>query len=538
MTLNAENDWTQTITDLPVYAGGETIHYTWHENGAEGYLRTNTSVNGSVTTLTNTHVPATTARTVRKVWADQENVAGMRPDSVTAYLLANGERVESVILNEENQWTATLEKLPVSQAGQPIAYTWAEEPVDGYVLTVEDQADATVLTNTYDPEITSVTVTKVWDDSDDQDALRPDAITVNLLADGTQIATAEIKGDGNTWTYTFENLPKHADGKEIEYTVTEAEVAGYTAQIDGFTITNTHPAAQPVPPQPVSVTVTKVWNDGSNQDGLRPGSVTVRLLADGKEVASHAVTGTGDTWTYTFTGLDRMNGEREIVYTVTEDAVPGYSTSVNGYTVTNTHEPELISIRGSKVWKDNNNQQHMRPANVVIQLLADGQAIASQTISGSGNRWYFTFKDLPRYAQGRAIRYTVAEIEVEGYTTQIEGYTVTNTLKQPYTLTVYYQYLDGTTAAPTFFEINEEGDLYDIISPVIPGYKATLLRISGTQPARNIEFVVIYIPTTTPYDPTDPVDPINPPHGPVIIEDYETPLGLGEVNLNAGDCYE
>ena len=39
---------------------------------------------------------------------------------------------------------------------------------------------------------------------------------------------------------------------------------GYTATVDGFTITNTHT------PEKTAVSVQKVWNDADDQDGMRP----------------------------------------------------------------------------------------------------------------------------------------------------------------------------------------------------------------------------------------------------------------------------
>lgn len=56
VTLNEENGWTATVEHLPKYADGKAIVYTWSEGEMpEGYKLSNTSVNGTVTTLTNSH---------------------------------------------------------------------------------------------------------------------------------------------------------------------------------------------------------------------------------------------------------------------------------------------------------------------------------------------------------------------------------------------------------------------------------------------------------------------------------------------------
>ena len=74
----------------------------------------------------------------------------------------------------------------------------------------------------------------------------------------------------NGWKGTFENLDEFKDGEKINYTVEEAPVSGYTANITdsdsgGFTITNTHT------PETVDISGSKTWNDNNNQDanGLR-----------------------------------------------------------------------------------------------------------------------------------------------------------------------------------------------------------------------------------------------------------------------------
>ena len=47
------------------------------------------------------------------------------------------------------------------------------------------------------------------------------------------------------------------------------------------------------------------------------------------------------------------------------------------------------------------------------------------TADEAGN-WTYTFKDLPKYANGQEITYTVAEEEVTDYTTTYDGSNITN----------------------------------------------------------------------------------------------------------------
>ena len=95
----------------------------------------------------------------------------------------------------------------------------------------------------------------------------------------------------------------------------------------------------------VSIPCTKAWDDSNDRDGTRPASVTVSLLADGKDVAEKAIT-SDDGWTCSFDGLAKYDASdgHEIVYSVQEiDVAEGYTASVtgdavSGFTVTNTKE--------------------------------------------------------------------------------------------------------------------------------------------------------------------------------------------------------
>ena len=94
------------------------------------------------------------------------------------------------------------------------------------------------------------------------------------------------------------------NGQEIKYTVKEVAVASYettiTSEKDGkYTITNKHT------PEKTTVKGKKIWNDANNKDGIRPDSITVKLLADGKETVQEATVSEATGWTYEFTGLDR-----------------------------------------------------------------------------------------------------------------------------------------------------------------------------------------------------------------------------------------
>ncbi|MBT0926928.1 Cna B-type domain-containing protein [Streptococcus parasanguinis] len=174
----------------------------------------------------------------QKTWNDNDNQDGKRPSKITVNLLANGVKVASKEVKPDatGTWAYHFDNLDVvDDAGNVIAYTVSEEPVAGYETTVE----GTNITNNRIPDMTEVVVKKVWDDKENKDGLRPEKITIRLLADGQEVAVKEITTTDN-WQASFTDLPEYKDGKKIVYTITEDPVAGYTSNIDGFTVTNRH----------------------------------------------------------------------------------------------------------------------------------------------------------------------------------------------------------------------------------------------------------------------------------------------------------
>ncbi|MGY0223354.1 Cna B-type domain-containing protein, partial [Limosilactobacillus fermentum] len=349
-----------------------------------------------------------------KTWKDNNNQDGIRPSSITVNLLANGQQVASKTVSASDNWQYSFDNLAAYANGQKITYTVTEDAVAGYTSTV----DGYNVTNNHTPATVKVSGTKTWKDNNNQDGIRPSSITVNLLANGRQVASKTVSASDN-WQYSFDNLAAYANGQKITYTVTEDAVAGYTSTVDGYNVTNNHT------PATVKVSGTKTWKDNNNQDGIRPSSITVNLLANGRQVASKTVSAS-DNWQYSFDNLAAYANGQKITYTVTEDAVAGYTSTVDGYNVTNNHTPATVKVSGTKTWKDNNNQDGIRPSSITVNLLANGRQVASKTVSASDN-WQYSFDNLAAYANGQKITYTVTENAVAGYTSTVDGYNITNT---------------------------------------------------------------------------------------------------------------
>ena len=376
----------------------------------------------------NVYTPAKTSVSVKKAWDDKDNQDGKRPSSITVKLLADGQETnQTLVLNVANNWAGSFTNLDTDKGGASIKYTVVEEPVTGY--TSEVTGDATsgfIITNTYTPETVDVTVTKNWNDNNDQDGKRPSSITVNLLADGTKVDSREIQAaaDG-TWTAKFEKLAKYKDGKEIKYAVTEESVVGYKSFIDNFTITNSHD------PEKINISGTKVWNDNNDQDGKRPTKITVQVLKGEQVVAEVEVSAETD-WKFEFKDLPKYEKGKEITYKLKEVSVEHYTTEVTDkdgkYTITNTHTPAKINVKGQKIWDDANNKDGIRPDSIVVKLLANGVETGKTATASAASGWTYEFTDLDRYQDGgKEIVYAIKEAYVpKGYTSEVIGTNIVN----------------------------------------------------------------------------------------------------------------
>ena len=214
-------------------------------------------------------------------------------------------------------------------------------------------------------------------------------------------------------------------------------------------------------PDTTAVKVSKAWNDGNNQDGLR-GDVTFKLWksVDGKSTDMNLdkTLKAGQLTEVGWENLPVKEGGKDVHYYVTEvSTLDGYTSTCERqktdgtweacmsdysdstqYRFTNTHTPETTQVKVNKVWNDNNNSDNIRLGNVTVQLVADGNPVAGKTaILNEINNWSASFTDLPKYANGRQIAYTVKEVQVpKGYSVAITSnatkdgtfsYTVTNT---------------------------------------------------------------------------------------------------------------
>ncbi|WBB30579.1 Cna B-type domain-containing protein [Parvimonas micra] len=399
LTLKKSENWKGKFTNLDKYKNGKEIVYTIKEAKVEGY---ESKVEGNAKdgfVITNRNIEKTEVP-VEKKWI------GKALKEVEVKLLANGQEVQTVKLNEANSWKHTFKNLPkYDENGKEITYTVKETKVEGYESKVEGNAkDGFVITNKNLAK-TEVPVEKKWLGK------AVNEIEVKLLANGQEVQSAKLN-EGNSWKHTFKDLPVYDDnGKEITYTVKETKVEGYESKIegnvkDGFVITNKNLAKTEVP-------VEKKWIGKALKE------VEVKLLANGQEVQS-AKLNEANSWKHTFKDLPVYDDNgKEITYTVKEVAIEGYESKIegnakDGFVITNKNvEKTEVPVEKKWIGKAVN--------EIEVKLLANGKEVQTAKLN-EANSWKHTFKDLPVYDDnGKEITYTVKEVAIEGYESKIEG---------------------------------------------------------------------------------------------------------------------
>ena len=396
--------------------------------------------------------------TVIKNWNDDGNRDGLRPESVTMEILANGEKTGMTAeLNKANDWTYTFTAPVTDVNGEAIVYTCDEETLklgDGYVASYDTKENGNiVVTNTHDPAKKNVSVEKIWIDGNNQ-KLRPAEISVQLMANGEKCGEPVILNEANKWSYKWEGLFEFENGQPITYSVVESAVKGYTPSVteitdnsgtasdndsaqtgdksnnQSFRITNT------ITQEKVSIKGTKTWVAPELADGEKRPDVTIELKRNG-ELTGKTVTLKDGEKKYEFTELDKYDKNGfPYTYSVTEHKVEGYSPSYNVdendssiINITNTIDQKYISVNGQKTWVDPAGTKH---PEITISLYRDGNKVDGKEVTLDNSKTDYSFENLEKYdlSDGHEYVYTVKESKVDGYTSEIDGYNIKNTIDQ------------------------------------------------------------------------------------------------------------
>lgn len=423
--LTADNEWKATFEGLAVNKNGKPIEYSLVSTKAEGYeiKTTGSATEGLV--LNYTHAVKTVDVKATVVWADGNNRDGVRPETVSLQLKADGENLGDVItVNEKSKWTKTWTGLGEYKAGKEVVYTvevvGLKGGEDGYTAEITgDAGTGFTITATHVPAVAEIKASVNWDDAENQDAIRPEFVEAELYAGDVSTGKKVKLTADNKWTASFGEMDLKKDGKTIDYTLVATKVDGYDCVVEGspakgLILKYSHTTYK------TDVTVTTKWDDAENQDGIRPNTYSVQLTADGEAVGDAITLNEAGNFTKTWKGLEKNKAGKAITYSVkASDVAKGYEAAVSstesGIVVTLTHTPEVADIAVSAAWDDADNQDALRPASVEAEVLANGEATGNKVTLTAEGEWKATVKALPVYAAGQKITYTLKS-DVDAYT--------------------------------------------------------------------------------------------------------------------------
>lgn len=477
-----------TFQDLEVYDDdGFKYIYTVTEDGVndndkilagKGGVKYDVSYDQESLTVTNALGESSDTVKVRveKLWKDDANADGTRPDSISITVAGKTVTLDGTVDKdgEIEAWVAEFELPRFDGDGKAITYTAkdvTEIKADKYqtgkveAVAVPGYSFAFVVTNELEQKHFDITVEKTWNtetgikwDGFPKNAAHPDSVKVVLSGDGkTYPLTLDAT---NQWKNTQENLPRYdKDGKVISYAVKEVSVSGYQPsgtekanwKLDKETGNYTISIGNTFIQEQTSVRGQKYWKDG-NSVSNRPDSIRVGLLANGTLVETKTVTA-NDDWQYAFKELPLYSGwpfspSTVIKYTVRElngetpvepNGTITYESPANSekytYTVTysgsnifNTRSTDTVEFTVNKVW--------IGPASsdVAFGLYQNGTLVNTvsgenmHTLLNSENVWVGVFAEQPKYdANGNVYEYTVKELGDDDAVAEIteSGQTIT-----------------------------------------------------------------------------------------------------------------
>lgn len=360
---------------------GYTVHgYKVNEDTQEAYL---------VITNTDADESEPTEVYAEKVWEDH---ADHSSDSVTVYLLANGIRIQSVTLNDANNWKHTWVNLPkVDADGNEVAYTVREATVPGYVGKVEEistpsgggtASGGAAATDGFTNGQTYLLYTRFG--------------YIGASDNKLLLESSQTNAQSSSNTQWIANV--HSDG-----TVTLTNKAGQTLYYDNYAFRASSAAGNY---KNLSFSDGKLFcfiDHGGWNETLYP--------IDNENVASN-VTYNGVFYT-TNTSAQALSITPQLLG---DDEPELPSGDGKFYRITNSPAGDAaISLQVKKMWDMGSlgDPSLYEELSVQMKLLADGEDAGLVGTLNLRNGWSYTFESLPKYnSSGHEIAYTVEEINL------------------------------------------------------------------------------------------------------------------------------
>lgn len=187
-----------------------------------------------------------------------------RPKEIKLQMFVGEHYVQDITLKESENWTTEIKDFPDpdtlkdNKTNEILPINFKEKDGDKYLLSVlsrEKDSQNLIYKIQLDNSVnTSVKVTKKWIDNENKQGIRPDNITVGLLANGKDTGRTIVLSENTNWKGEFEKLPMYENDEIVKYEVKEiSKIKGYTSKIEGnssegYIITNK--IIPPNPPKP------------------------------------------------------------------------------------------------------------------------------------------------------------------------------------------------------------------------------------------------------------------------------------------------
>ena len=227
-------DGTKTTPTQPVKTEVETSDGTW---SFQSYDKNEATINGADAKFVGTWTFVAKPSPAPTYKATHEFVSGTAgkelPQEVKALLPS-----DKSDLADGTKATPTQ---PVKTEVETSDGAWSFQSYDKNEATINGADVHFVGTWTFAADSTTLTGSVIWIDNDNAAGRRPQSVLVHLLADGQDTGISVTVNEAMGWKYSFENLPRFKDGKEIIYSVREDEVDGYSNQAEGMNVTNRLP---------------------------------------------------------------------------------------------------------------------------------------------------------------------------------------------------------------------------------------------------------------------------------------------------------
>lgn len=436
--------------------------------------------------LPNSIEPVDIEINLEKIWDDNNNELGLRPNEITYQIIPNNDSTKAIdfILNnndtsltDPNKWTKNIEVPKFDDNGDEIEYT-----INEVIPTLENNYTYIKTINNY--SITNqlardLIVTKKWIDNNNSYLTRPSNAVIKVLQNNKEYKTVTITGDytTNEWSNSITVPVYDAEGNEYTYTLEELKVDNYSTTYDSTNLTFTNKLTGEE-----KITITKEWLDNSNTYNTRPLSIDINLNQNNKLYKKITLSGTTNIWKsneitvpkYDDNGI-KYNYTIEEINTLNEYGLIDYDQ--NSFKITNKLK-NTTNITITKTWIDGDNAYNTRPKDLTITLLQNGKEYKTITLNGTTNTWT-TSIEVPKYDENQSTyKYTIKEVNEEiisiysDISYSEDGFSITNRLNEEIDLTITKKWIDNNNeykTRPSTVKINLYQD--DII------YKS--LELSG-----------------------------------------------------------